>query len=215
VPGQAAAVLEEAASLPGPLSSVPRVLASVAAQAAAVLEEAASVPGPSAVVLEEVASVPGPSAVVLEEVASVPGPSAAVLEEVASVPGPSASAPGPSASVPGQAASVAGDAAVRLAPRVQGGQAPLMARVSTVRSITLELPDEGFLSHPWHPEELAEELRLLWLIEQVRQRRLGHGKAAELSGLSLARFLEEMGKHGVSPFDYDPGELAEELGEIA
>jgi hypothetical protein len=66
-----------------------------------------------------------------------------------------------------------------------------MAHASRVRSITIELPDEGFGSHPWHPAELAEELRLLWLIEQVRQRRLGHGKAAELSGLPLVRFLED------------------------
>ena len=101
-----------------------------------------------------------------------------------------------------------------LALRVHGGYAHLMAQGSRVRSVTIELPDEGFVSHPWHPEELAEELRLLWLIEQVRQRRLGHGKAAELSGLSRARFLKEMGKHGVSPFDYDPGELEEELREI-
>jgi predicted HTH domain antitoxin len=88
-----------------------------------------------------------------------------------------------------------------------------MARPS--RSITVDLPEEGFQSHPWNPEEIAGELRLLWLIEQVRQRRLGHGKAAELSGLPMARFLKEMGKHGVSPFDYDPGEIEEELRGIA
>jgi hypothetical protein len=26
--------------------------------------------------------------------------------------------------------------------------------------------------------------------------------------------IEEMGKHGISPFDHDPGELEEELREI-
>lgn len=83
------------------------------------------------------------------------------------------------------------------------------------RSVTVELPEESFLSHRWDPEEVAGELRLLWLIEQVRQRRLGHAKAAELSGLPTARFLKEMGKRGVSPFDYDPGELAEELAGVA
>lgn len=89
-----------------------------------------------------------------------------------------------------------------------------MADSSKSRLVTVELPDEGFLSHPWDPEELAGELRLLWLIEQVRQRRLGHGKAAELSGLPMARFLKEMGKHGVTPFDYDPKELEAELQDI-
>jgi len=31
----------------------------------------------------------------------------------------------------------------------------------------------------------------------------------------MARFLEEMGKHGVSPSDDDPGELEDELRAIA
>jgi predicted HTH domain antitoxin len=89
-----------------------------------------------------------------------------------------------------------------------------MAQATKSRSVTVELPDEGFLSHPWDPEEIAGELRLLWLLEQVRQRRLGHGKAAELSGLPRARFLKEMGKHGITAFDYDPEELEDELRQI-
>lgn len=89
-----------------------------------------------------------------------------------------------------------------------------MADATKGRLVMVELPEEGFVSHPWDPEELAGELRLLWLIEQVRQRRLGHGKAAELSGLPMAKFLKEMGKHGVTPFDYDPEELAAELRDI-
>lgn len=89
-----------------------------------------------------------------------------------------------------------------------------MADSSKSRLVTVELPEEGFLSRPWDPEELAGELRLLWLIEQVRERRLGHGKAAELSGLPMARFLKEMGKHGVTPFDHDPQEIEAELRDI-
>lgn len=78
------------------------------------------------------------------------------------------------------------------------------------RRIEVELPEEAFGSHPWDPVDLADELRLLFLVEQVRERRLGYGKAAELAGLPIARFVRMMGKHGVSPFDYDPGELEEE-----
>jgi len=89
-----------------------------------------------------------------------------------------------------------------------------MPAPSRSRSVTVDLPDEAFVSHPWEPKELASELRLLWLVEQVRERRLGYGKAAELSGLPIAAFLSVMGKRNVSPFDYDPGELEEELREI-
>ena len=55
-------------------------------------------------------------------------------------------------------------------------------------------------------------MQLLWILEEVRSRRLGFGKAAELSGLPLAQFLLLMGKHQISPFDYDEDELARELG---
>jgi hypothetical protein len=43
-------------------------------------------------------------------------------------------------------------------------------------------------------------------------RRLGYGKAAELAGIPLARFLSLMGQHHITPFDYDIEELARELG---
>lgn len=80
------------------------------------------------------------------------------------------------------------------------------------RTVQVDLPDEAFRHRPWEPHEIAEEMRLLWLLEEVRSRRLGYGKAAELAGIPLARFLSLMGQHHVTPFDYDPDELARELG---
>jgi predicted HTH domain antitoxin len=79
------------------------------------------------------------------------------------------------------------------------------------RTVQVDLPEEVFESHPWDPERISAELRLLWLLEQVRERRLGHGKAAELSGLTRARFLQIMGQHRITAFDYDSKELEEEL----
>ena len=46
----------------------------------------------------------------------------------------------------------------------------------------------------------------------MRERRLGFGKAAELAGLPQARFLLLMGRHGITPFDYDEAELSREFG---
>src|SRR5436305_3125441 len=80
------------------------------------------------------------------------------------------------------------------------------------RSVTVDLPDEVFHRRSWDPQEIAEEMLILWLLEEVRSRRLGFGKAAELAGLPQARFLLLMGKHGITPFDYDESELAQELG---
>jgi len=80
------------------------------------------------------------------------------------------------------------------------------------RVVQVALPEEAFQSHPWDADRISEELRLLWLLDLVRERRLGHGKAAELAGLARARFLQIMGQHRISAFDYDSGDLDEELG---
>lgn len=79
------------------------------------------------------------------------------------------------------------------------------------RTVTVDLPDEAFHFHPWSPDELADDLRLLWLLDQVRERRLGHAKAAELAGIPRAQFLRLMGRHRISAFDYDADELDAEL----
>ena len=53
--------------------------------------------------------------------------------------------------------------------------------------------------------------RIEWLIEQVKQRRLSYGKAAELAGVPKARFIQLMGERHVSSIDYDEEELAAEV----
>jgi predicted HTH domain antitoxin len=105
-------------------------------------------------------------------------------------------------------------AAVVIEPH-HGGIMNIMAHPSSdTRTVQVDLPAEVFHHSPWDPEEIAEEMRLLWLLEQVRQRRLAYGKAAELAGIPVARFLRLMGKYAISPFDYDPGELEKELSVI-
>jgi len=79
------------------------------------------------------------------------------------------------------------------------------------RTVQVELPEELFESYPWDPDRIASQLRMLWLLEQVRERRLGHGKAAELAEVARARFLEIMGEHRMSAFDYDADEFDEEF----
>lgn len=80
------------------------------------------------------------------------------------------------------------------------------------RTVEVDLPEEAFQHRSWEPRAVAQEMRLLWLLEEVRSRRLGFGKAAELAGIPLASFLSLMGEHKITPFDYDPDELARELG---
>ena len=86
---------------------------------------------------------------------------------------------------------------------------------STTYCVQVDLPAEAFAHHPWVPAEIAHEMRALWLIEQVRERRMGYGKAAELAGIPKAQFVLMMGKRQVSAFDYDPGEVENELAAVA
>lgn len=79
------------------------------------------------------------------------------------------------------------------------------------RRVEVELPSEAFAHHPWEPEQLSRELLELWLLEQVRQRRLAFTKAAELAGTPLELFLDRMRAHRITPFDLDPDEVAREL----
>jgi len=84
-------------------------------------------------------------------------------------------------------------------------------RAPKARTVQVDLPEEAFQHRRWEPREVAEELRLLWLLEEVRLRRLGFGKAAELAEIPLAEFLLLMGKHHITPFDFDADELEREL----
>lgn len=83
---------------------------------------------------------------------------------------------------------------------------------AAARTVQVEISEDAFQHRSWDPREIAHEMRVLWLLEEVRGRRLGHGKAAELAGVPLADFLRLMGKHQITPFDFDEDELARELG---
>lgn len=61
---------------------------------------------------------------------------------------------------------------------------------------------------------LGRELRLLWIIEEVRQRRLGIGKGAEVAELPRAAFMRVLGEHGVPVIDYSAEDLDRELGVL-
>lgn len=87
-----------------------------------------------------------------------------------------------------------------------------MSKSAGARKVTVDLPEEAFQHRPWSPGEVAQEMRLLWLLE-VRARRLGFGKASELAEIPVAAFLRLMGEHHITPFDYDESEIERELGK--
>lgn len=65
------------------------------------------------------------------------------------------------------------------------------------------------------PSQLSVELRRLWAVEQVRRRRLGVGRGAEVAGMPRAAFMQVLGEHGVPVIDYPVEDLREELGSLS
>ena len=78
-------------------------------------------------------------------------------------------------------------------------------------AVEVELPAEAFRHRPWVASDVSADLRLLWLVDQVRQRRIGYAKAAGLAGLPQAAFVKVLGEHHITPFDLDDAELDREL----
>jgi predicted HTH domain antitoxin len=58
---------------------------------------------------------------------------------------------------------------------------------------------------------LGLELRRLWAVEQVRRKRLGIGRAAEVADIPRAAFMQLLGEHGVPVIDYSVEDLQQEL----
>ena len=85
--------------------------------------------------------------------------------------------------------------------------------MSTIE-VNILLPEEVLSFARLGKEEVREEMRRLLLLELVREGKVPYGKAAELLGIGQAEFLQYMAQHKVSPFQFTPEELAEELGPI-
>jgi predicted HTH domain antitoxin len=64
------------------------------------------------------------------------------------------------------------------------------------------------------PSSLGREPRMPWLVEEVRQRRLGVGKAASLAEMPRAAFMRVLGEHGVPVIDHDIADFDRELGTL-
>ncbi len=79
-----------------------------------------------------------------------------------------------------------------------------------MNSLTLEIPGEVAQALRLPPQEVQSRLRLELAVALYAQGLLGLGKAAELAGLTLLRFDEELARRNVA-MHYDEGDLAEDV----
>ncbi len=77
--------------------------------------------------------------------------------------------------------------------------------------ITLDFPENAFSSLREGPAKFASELRLAACVKWYELGRISQAKAAEMSGLSRAAFLDALRAYRVPAIQVDPDELEREL----
>jgi predicted HTH domain antitoxin len=81
-------------------------------------------------------------------------------------------------------------------------------------SVRVEIPWQVASATPPDITRLSRELRVLWIVDQVRQNRVTIGKGAELAELPRAAFMQLLGEHGVPVIDYPIEDLEQEIRSL-
>jgi predicted HTH domain antitoxin len=81
------------------------------------------------------------------------------------------------------------------------------------RTICMEVDDELLLGMNKSPEELAIDMRLAAAVKWYEMGLISQERAAQLSGLGRAAFIEALSRFGVSPFQETAEEILDALNE--
>ncbi len=81
----------------------------------------------------------------------------------------------------------------------------------TTVHLTIDLPTDV---DPAGTDALQVELRLLWVLNQVRRGRISVGKGAELASMDRWSFIALLGEHGIPVMAYPSSDLERELGAL-
>ena len=79
------------------------------------------------------------------------------------------------------------------------------------KQVTVEVAEEAVRRFGGDDLRFAREMYETAVVKWYDEGHISSGKGAELLGISRAAFLELLFVHKVSPFQYTPEELAEEL----
>ena len=80
------------------------------------------------------------------------------------------------------------------------------------KQVTIEVPEDAVrMFGDKDNHRFAREMYETAVVQWYDEGRISSGKGAEFLGISRVEFLELLFRHNVSPFQYTPEELAEEL----
>jgi predicted HTH domain antitoxin len=80
-----------------------------------------------------------------------------------------------------------------------------------MKTVTLEVPEDAVRLFGRDEQHFGREMYETAVVKWYDEGRVSSGKGAELLGVSRAAFLELLFRHKVSPFQYTPEELTEDL----
>jgi predicted HTH domain antitoxin len=79
------------------------------------------------------------------------------------------------------------------------------------KPITVEVPEHAVKMFGGNEVSFGREMYEAAVVQWYDEGRISSGKGAEWLGIPRSEFLDLLFRHNVSPFQYTPEELAEEL----
>ncbi len=80
--------------------------------------------------------------------------------------------------------------------------------------VTIDVPETSFSILRTTPQAFVQELRLAAAVKWYEIGKISQSKAAELAGISRAKFLKALGQFNVSPYQLTPEDLVAEVEDV-
>lgn len=80
--------------------------------------------------------------------------------------------------------------------------------------LAIDLPEDVLGAMRRDPAALARDMRLAAAAKWYELRMVSQETAAEIAGVSRSEFVQALSRWGISPFQYEPGELTDEVSGI-